>query len=277
MATGAGSKKHDETTMKHTTTQFLGTVMALAGAANVWAQEANAPVPQPAPEAGAAAAAAAVPPKPKWETSAGLGLSVTDGNADTLLFTVNATTLRKWDKGEFAAGADAGYGENDGTQNVGFVKGFGQYNYLLTDRWYLFGRAEGLHDSIADIKYRVPLSLGIGYYLIKNDKVTLSAEAGPGYVWEKIGDDSRDYATIRFGEKFTWKINDRARLWQSFEYQPKIDEWSQYFLTGEIGVEADITKKMALRVVAQDWYVSNPAPNRESNDLKLVAGVNYKF
>ncbi len=263
--------------MNQTTKQVLGATLALAGAATVVAQEANVPTPQPAIEAGAAAAAAVPPPKPKWATSAGVGLSVTDGNADTLLFTLNAGTLRKWDQGEFAAGADAGYGQNDGEQNVGYVKGFGQYNYLLTERWYLFGRAEALHDSIADIQYRVPISMGAGYYLIKSDTMTLSAETGPGYVWEKIGDDSRSFATIRFGEKFTWKINDRARLWQSFEYQPKLDEWTEYFLTGELGVEADITTKMALRVVVQDWYVSNPAPNRESNDLKLVAGVNYKF
>jgi hypothetical protein len=66
-------------------------------------------------------------------------------------------------------------------------------------------------------------------------------------------------------------------LWQSFEYQPKIDEWTEYFLSGELGVEADVTKKMELRLTLQDWYVSNPAPGRESNDLKLIAGVNYKF
>ncbi|MBL9137969.1 MAG: DUF481 domain-containing protein [Verrucomicrobiales bacterium] len=235
------------------------------------------PAPQPANDAAAAAAAAAIKPKPKWESSAGLGVTITDGNSDTLLFTATAVTQRKWDSGEFSAGVDGGYGENDSVQNVGYVKGFAQYNYLLTERWYGFVRAAGLHDSIADIAYRVPLSLGIGYYFVKNDRTTLSAEAGPGYVWEKVGNDSRDYATIRFGEKFTHKFSDRARIWQSFEYQPKIDEWSNYFLTGEIGVGADITKQLELRLVLQDWYVSEPAAGRESNDLKLVAGVNYKF
>ncbi len=255
----------------------LAGLLACAGTAVAVAEDANVPAPQPATDNAAAAAAAATPPKPKWETTVGLGASVTDGNSETLLFTANALTLRKWDKGEFSAGVDGGYGESDNEQNVGFVKGFSQYNYLITPRWYGFVRAEALHDSIADIAYRVPLSVGIGYYIIKNDRTTLSVESGPGYVWEKVGNDSRDYATIRFGEKFTHKFSDRARMWQSFEYQPKVDEWSQYFLTGEIGVEADITKRMALRVVVQDWYVSEPAPGRESNDLKLVAGINYKF
>src|SRR5690606_9143280 len=124
------------------------------------------------------------------------------------LFTANAQTLRKWDQGEFSAGVDGGYGENEGEQNVGYVKGFGQYNYLFRERWYGFARVEALHDAIADIAYRIPLSVGIGYYFIKNDRTTLSAEAGPGYVWEKVGDDAREYATIRFGEKFTHKFSD---------------------------------------------------------------------
>jgi putative salt-induced outer membrane protein YdiY len=231
----------------------------------------------PPPPTEVADAAAAAPPPPKWETTAGIGATVTDGNSETLLFTVNGQTLRKWNQSEFSAGVDGGYGEDDGERNVGYVKGFMQYNYLFTDRWYAFGRVDILHDSVADIRYRVPISVGVGYYFIKNDRTTLSAEVGPGYVFEKVGNDTRDFATIRFAEKFTHKFSDRARIWQSFEYQPDIGDWGDYFLTGEIGVGADITPHIELRVVFQDWYVSNPAPDRESNDLKLIGGVNYKF
>ena len=263
---------------KPTTLGIAGVLVASFGLSS-FGQESSStvPAPQPANDAAAAAAKAAVPPKPKWETSAGVGFSVTDGNSDTILFTANVQTLRKFEKGELQAGIDAGYGENNSVQNVGFVKGFGQYNYLFANPWYGFVRAEALHDSIASINYRVPLTAGIGYYFIKNDRTTLSAEVGPGYVFQKIGGKESEYATIRFAEKFTHKLNDRARIWQSFEYQPKIDEWGQYFLTGELGAEADLTKKMALRVVFQDWYVSQPAPGRESNDLRVVAGVNYKL
>lgn len=250
-------------------------VTAASGISSALAETIEVPAPQPSSDAGAAAPAP--PPKPKWETTAGIGATVTSGNSDTILFTANALTLRKWDKGEFSAGIDGGYGKNDGEQNVGYVKGHVQYNYLIDEHWYGFGRVEALHDSIADIAYRVPLTAGIGYYFIKNDRTTLSAEAGPGYVFEKVGGDKRDYATLRFGEKFTYKFNDRARIWQSAEYQPKIDDWGEYFLSAEIGLGADVTKQLELRVVFQDWYVSNPAPGREGNDLKLVAGINYKF
>lgn len=264
--------------MKHSV-RFAGALLAFAGTTVLAQETGTAPAPEPAADAAAAAAAAApaTPPKPKWETSAGVGVSVTQGNSDTLLFTANVVTLRKWEHHEFSAGVDAGYGKTDGTQNIGFVKGFSQYNYLINQRLYGFGRVEGLNDAIADITYRVPISAGIGYYIIKNDKITLSAEVGPGYVFEKVGDDERDFATVRFGEKFTWKLSETARLWQSFEYQPKIDEWTEYYAAAEIGIGAAVTKHAELRITLQDWYVSNPAPNRESNDLKLIAGVNYKF
>ncbi len=263
----------------YTRIYLVGACLAFAGTAVIAQEAGTAPVPalEPAGDAAAVAAAAATPPKPKWETSAGVGVSVTQGNSDTLLFTANVLTLRKWTGGEFSAGLDAGYGKNDSTQNVGFVKGFSQYNYLFSERFYAFARVEGLQDSIADINYRVPVSVGAGYYIVKNDNFTLSAEAGPGYVFENVGGDERNFATLRFGEKLTWKLSSTARVWQSLEYQPKIDEWAQYYAAAEIGIGAAVTKQMELRATLQDWYVSNPAPNRESNDLKLIAGVNYKF
>jgi len=263
--------------MKDTSFLVAGALLALSGTLAVAQENSTVPAPQPATDAGAAAAAAAIPPKPKWETTAGVGFSWTQGNSDTLLFTANIQTLRKWDKNELSAGVDAGYGKDSGKQNVGFVKGFTQYNYLVTDRWFGFGRVAALNDAVSDIDYRIAISAGVGYYFIKNDRMTLSAEVGPGYVIEKIGGDERDYMTVRFGEKWTYKISDHARAWQSFEYQPKIDRWSEYFMSGELGIGADITKQLEMRATLQDWYVSNPAAGRKNNDLKLIAGVNYKF
>ncbi len=250
--------------------------IALAAAATFGASAHAQEIPHIDAEE-AAAAAAETPEPSKWETSAGVGVTLTEGNSETSLFTINAQALRKTSQSEFSLGADAGYGENDGEQNVGYVKGFAQYNYLWTERWFAFIRAEALHDAVSDLKYRVPLTAGIGYYIIKNDRTTLSVEAGPGYVWEKVGHDSRGYATIRFSEKFTHKFSDRARIWQSVDYQPNVGDLGEYFLSAEVGVAADVTQHIELRVVLQDWYVSEPAPGRDGNDLKLIAGVNYKF
>ena len=139
------------------------------------------------------AAAPAPPPAPKWEKSAALGLTLTEGNSDTLLVTGNLLASRKGERNELAFGVDGTYGENNDVKNNETLHGFGQYNRLFTDRFYGYARLDGLHDAIADVEYRFTFSPGVGYYFIKNDQTRLSAEIGPGYIYEKQGDDERGF------------------------------------------------------------------------------------
>jgi putative salt-induced outer membrane protein YdiY len=219
----------------------------------------------------------AEPKKPAWDTSVGLGFTLTRGNSDTLLLNANVLAQKKWEQNELSLGADGSYGENDGEKNVESVRGFGQYNRLFTDRFYGYGRVEAMHDAIADVEYRVTLSPGVGYYFIKNDRTKLSGEFGPSYVLEKLGSDTHDFFALRFAEKFEHKLNDRARIWQSVEYLPQVDDFNNYLLVSELGVESGLTKQLSLRVYLQDTYDNEPAPGREKNDFKLIAGVAYKF
>lgn len=231
------------------------------------------------PSVQAQAAAPNPPPaNPPWETSAAAGLTLTRGNSDTLTAVATITTSRKGKVNEWHFGLEGAYGENDGKKNNESIHGFGQYNHLFTDRFYLFGRADALYDGIANIKYRVTLTVGPGYYLIKNDKTRLSVEAGPGVVFEKLDDKKSDtYAVIRFAERFEHKLNDKSKVWESAEFLPKIDNWGDYVANGEVGLETSLTEKLSLRPYIQDSYRSVPAPGRKHNDLKLVVAVAYKF
>lgn len=217
-------------------------------------------------------------PRSTWKTTASVGAALTRGNSDTVTATVTLNSERKWAQNEVFFGAGATYGETDDTTTAANAAGFLQYNRLINERLFGFVRVDALHDDVADIAYRLTFSAGAGCYLVKNDKFTLSLETGPGYVLEKYHhQDQRDYATIRFGEKFTWQISKTARLWQSLDYAPKIDDWADYLLTAEIGIATKITESLDLRVVATDNYRSEPAPGRTENDFKLVAGVGYTF
>ena len=115
----------------------------------------------------------AEPPKPAWQGSAAAGLTLTRGNSETLMATLAATVGKKWKWDELSFGADATYGTtkdqttDETTRTADAYHGYGQYNRLFTERLYGYARAEGLYDGIADIKYRVTLSPGVGYYLIK--------------------------------------------------------------------------------------------------------------
>lgn len=238
-----------------------------------------------------------------WKVSAGVNIAVQKGNSDSVLFGANILGAKKWDKNELTLSADGIYGDSSTTeletivpnvdvrakttsrttaQNYGAAA---QYNRLITERFYFYGNASARQDRIADVDYRLTISPGAGYYFLKNEKTTLSAEAGPGIVFEKIGGISSKYWTVRLAEKWTYQISKSARLFQDAEFVPQVDDWDNFVVQGQLGVEADLTEKLALRVVFQDTYRNQPAAIagtipldfREKNDMRILAGITYKF
>lgn len=230
----------------------------------------------------AAAQAMVVPPpttekSPKWEGSAGAGVTLTQGNSDTVMFNARLQALRKWEKNELNLAADATYGEANSVKNNDSFRVTAQYNRLINERLYGYVLADFLHDDIADVSYRVNVGPGLGYYFIKEERMVLSGEAGPSVVFEDVGGISKTYFTARLGEKFEYKISDRARIWQKAEFLPQVDDLSNYLFNFEIGIETDITKSLKLEFFIVDNYDNEPAAGRKKNDIKMVAGIKYKF
>ena len=252
---------------------MLAVAVSWAGVGALRAQQT--PAPPAAPPA---------PPK-KWETTAAAGLSLARGNSDSLLVTLGLQTVRKWTQDEIRMGISGAYGESRAegetetrkTQEI--IQGFAQYNRLFTERFYGGLRLDGIYDGIAGVDYRIKVSPLAGYYLIKTPKTTLVLEVGPSVVFEKLRDQSEEtYLGVRFGERFEHKLTASTKIWESIEYVPQVDRWSEkYIITGEVGVDAGITKQVSLRVVFQDIYDSEPAPGLKHNELRLIAGVAYKF
>jgi len=213
-----------------------------------------------------------------WKSSITAGLTLTRGNSDTLLATAKFLTDKKTPVNEYSLGADAAYGAANDVENNNSYHGFGQWNHLFSEKWYGYLRGDGLHDGIAEIKYRFTLTSGVGYYFIKQATTTLSGEVGPGVVTQRLGDVSTTYATLRIAEKGEHKFNQgKARVWESVELLPQLDKPSDYLMNAELGIESALSKSLSLSVVLDDNYNSQPASGFKRNDVKLVSGVTYNF
>ena len=216
--------------------------------------------------------------RPAWESSLTIGFTVTRGNSDTLLATGNIQTHKKTAFNEITLGADAAYGDNNSVQSANDAHAFGQYNHLFTERFFDYFRADGLHDEIADLQYRVTLSPGVGYYFVKQTNTTLAGECGPAMVFQRLGHEDDNYVTLRVAERFEHKFTENnARVWESLEVLPQINAFKNFVANAELGIEAGITKKISLQACLQDNFVNEPAPGRQQNDLKIVSGLKYKF
>jgi putative salt-induced outer membrane protein len=219
------------------------------------------------------------PPKvAPWDVAGSLGLTITRGNSRTELATASLTAARKWDHNELSLGTTGIYGENDGTKNSESLAGFGQYNRLFNERWFGYGRLDMLHDAIAGVDYRLSVGPGAGYYFIKNTNMLLRAEGGAGYIYEEDANNrERSYISLRAADRFEYKISAAAKIWQSAEYLPQVDNFNNYILNFEVGIESAMTKKWSLISYVQDTYHNEPVPGRLKNDLKWITGVKFKF
>jgi putative salt-induced outer membrane protein YdiY len=226
-----------------------------------------------------------IPTTNTWKTSVSVGVTVARGNTDTTLASFTANTEKKWDKNDLVFGADGLYGETKDpnqtkyTESAEVLHGFSQYNRTLAYGFYGYGRIDGFHDGIADIKYRLTLAPGLGYFFVTNKIVDFSAEIGPGYIKEQLDGDSRSFATLRIGEKLHYAISPHAKVWEAVEFLPQVNEFDNYLVNSEVGIETSLSKnnRLSLRSVLQDSYNNIPAAGRLKNDLKLITSVAYKF
>lgn len=236
---------------------------------------------------------AAAPKKPSWETVAAAGLTVQSGNSESVATTLSLDTKKKWESDEVLLGASGGYGKssstgNDRSRTTDYAKAYGQYNHLISERAYFGLRIDGEHDGIADLAYRVRIAPLIGYYLIKNDKTSLSFDAGPTlivYQYEASPttpiDQDTKYA-LRFGEKFEHKFSDTAKMWQTAEYIPTVQDWPDYcsendLINFEIGMSTKITGNWDLQVKYQVNYDNGARYGKERTDTRLIAATAYTF
>ena len=236
----------------------------------------------------------AAAPNDGWTTALNAGLTMTDGNSETMAANVGLTTEGVKDGlGSVIAGADFNYGESTVSSTatdpatgesvvteteettVENAKAFVNVKKTLSAKTFAYLDGSVLYDDVALIDYRATLGPGLGFYLVKNDKRQLSLEAGPSYVWEKVDGASNDYLALRFAERYSCQATKTAKLVQSLEYLPEAEDFDNYLLTAEVGVEAAMNDHLSLRIVLQDKYDSTPAPGAERNDLSLIAGLGF--
>ena len=244
-----------------------------------------------------ASAQDAKPEDKGWESNAGAGVSFSRGNTKNFLATANLDSTRKWSHDVALLGASAAYGKttilnrNDGVadpenKTAANLKGFGQWNHLFTERFYGALRVDALHDDIADVSYRLSIGPLAGYYFIKSKATTLSADIGPTWIIERLTEDfiptdgeagARGYLGLRLGERFEHKFESGARIWQTADLTPEVENWENYVFNFTIGVSAPITKALGVQVVADDTYDHQPTPGRLKNDFRLTVLLHPRF
>lgn len=230
------------------------------------------------------------------QTSLNLGASATQGNSESTVINLGATHTCTNGLHEVSLKADYNYGEAVSTKgggsqkNTDNAKAAAKYRYLFADPMYAYVLGDALTDDVAGIDYRLTVGPGLGTLLLKDAVSELSMEGGFAYVKEKLTGETTaadgtvsevstedDRVALRVAQGYKRDLSATANVFESIEWLPTIDDFGQYLLNGEIGVESMMNDRLSLRVVVKDSFNSEPAEGKEDNDLSLIAGVGYKL
>lgn len=205
------------------------------------------------------------------------GAAMTSGNSDTLFVTASLTLDKEVGQNEFFTNFTYAYGEDEDEVTTNEVLLTSSWKRLYNERNYFGLRVDGRHDELADIDYRIGLSALWGHYFKRDESTQFSWEGGLGYTFEKQGGMTDSFVNLYTGERFSHWVTDYTRVFQSLAFFGPVDDITDYQLIAELGLETYLSQNLSFKAFVQNKYENEPAMGSESNDLRVVTGVSYKF
>ncbi len=220
---------------------------------------------------------AAALPDLGWSRMAGLAFAMNRGNSETLSLIGDLAADYRAEGYEWLNAASLAYGETGDTTTLENLRAATQYNKTLAGNLYAGVGTGFRYDDIAAIDYQITPAAVLGTYLIKNDTAKLSIEAGPAYVFEKVGDIESDYFAVQAAQKLSWALAEGVTLSEAVVWNAEANDIDNYTLTATAALEVDMGANLSFRTSVSNIYDSTPATGLEENDLLLSAGIAVRF
>ena len=158
-------------------------------------------------------------------------------------------------------------------------------NYKLSDRVFVYGLAQYERDRFQGFSGRYAVSGGIGYQIIDESNLQLSAKAGPAYrVTEFVTGETESRIAGLFGVDFDWDITDRLTLTHDTNAVAEtggsatvIVDSSNTSLDLVTGLNAKISDKLTARLSYAIEYDTNPPIGSVGTDTLSRATLIYGF
>lgn len=217
-------------------------------------------------------------PKP-WRLNFGAGLAITSGNKDTSTYNASYNIVyTPHPRRTFKSDALLLRGRTDGElSNERFGLNIRE-EFRVGDRVFVFGQNQYLRDRFKRIQYLVAPTGGVGLTTIRNDRTTLTIDAGAGGVWEKNPyADARASGALTVSQKWTQTISSTTTLTQSVSGLWKTEDFADSSYQLSVALALGINARVQLKIEALDSYSNKPTGTRvEKNDISTVVAVVFR-
>lgn len=271
----------------------MNALIALAAAA--LAQPADAaPLPDPSP-ATLSAEPLAVPNvslssfvqddeevRGRWTGNVGIGINLTEGNAQTLTANASADAYYRRTFDRFTIKFLWTYKDDkDVDPSVLDRKTFlsGQYDYFLSDKTYAFGRLQGQSDLAAQLDLRTTAAAGLGRQFAEGDEWSFRGEAGLSYIDEDFEldelDDSYPAAALSYGA--IWVPNEKWDLAQDAFWYPSLEDADQMIARFDTRAKYLLSESIYGQIQWIFDWTRSPQPGSGPSDHTILLTFGWAF
>jgi putative salt-induced outer membrane protein YdiY len=218
--------------------------------------------------------------KRKWSYKAGVDVAGKSGNSKEFTSRVNvaATLKSKEDTLKFYGSLDKASQDGEDTSNE-IILGSEYTSYFSEPYgWYVRGQVE--KDDFEDLDLRTTVGSGLSYRAFNEDDHSLELRSGLGYRFESFTDGTNESSpTLDFGLEHYWRFVTWADMTNSLTYEPAIDDFADYLLTHDSGVNIPLglSDYWNIRFGLRNDYKSIPADGKKNLDTSYYSRLQLKW
>jgi putative salt-induced outer membrane protein YdiY len=214
--------------------------------------------------------------RPDWSFTVEFGFVMQEGNTDRIDARGNLELARKTDKDLLRFFVGGQYAEDNDVRSTSEVIGGAYYEYLLTERWFAYGRQTFEYDEFEELDLRSITTVGTGYYVIKEDWHELKPRAGISYQHESFFDDTqRDNLQLEIGLDYRLDIAPWLQFTHAGAYYPTFDGLDDYRLEFDTAFLIPLASSdmWRLKFGMKNEYNSMPRPGVDRLDNTYYANI----
>lgn len=221
--------------------------------------------------------------KDPWSGRLSLGIEGTSGNSDARNIDFSASALRETDGDRLSLSAEIHKARQEGEQTEDEYLAKSRLERDFTERTFAFVQADAEKDQFENIDLRFRLTMGPGYFFIREPEQTLKGRLGVGYEHESFTDGGNDESIVAtLGYDYMVVLWDWNRFIHELTLIPQIDDnpadnfRAESVLADELplGTSDSLWK---LRAELRNDYNHNPEPGVEKLDTSYLLNIVREF
>lgn len=211
-----------------------------------------------------------------WTGYANIGGATTSGNTDNSQIRFDAEGIARTAKSRYTIGGYVNRAKADGESTAFNSRGYTQYDYFLTKKWFIYANGSLENDKFRDINLRSSAGLGSGYQFYEQPDLNLSIEGGVNYISTDFDEAEDDrYASGRWALKYDQLIFQSIKFFHQHEVLFSLEDIANTLAFTKTGLRVPIANNLNASTQLNIDYANQPAEGRKRVDRTLLFSLGY--